>query len=750
VLAALCASVLMLAIAPSASAGEPAPQPKPVNTGAPKLTGTPARGQVLACSQGTWANSPTSYTYAWLRDGTAIASQSASTYTVQSADQGHSISCQVTASNSGGEYTISGLPSGSFRVSFFSEEEGGVAFQPQFYKGVPLEKEAAAVSVTVPGLTSGIDAVLAAGGQISGRVTAASGGAVLANVSACAYTETAGSLGDDCAQTNSAGEYTLAGLPSGHYEVNFYAFGGGNYLPVADKAVAVSAPGATTGIDAAMPSGGQITGKVTAEVGGAPLELIEVCESSESVEQTCTSTNAAGEYTVSQLESGEYELDFERAFSGGNYLSKTRTHVNVTAGAVTAGIDAALAPGGEIEGTVKAPGGAPAPEVQACVVNGNSCAFTNASGVYTLAGLAKGEYEVQFTGPEGKNYAPQYYQDKPSRTGAKLVSVTPPSAVTGIDAEMHTGAQIEGQVTAAAGGAGLAAVIVCAEAAAGSWFGCATSGAGGSYVISGLPGSTYKLSFDPNSSETFEFFESPNYLPLTEEGVAVAAEATHAGVNAALASAGQISGTVSAASTGAGVAKFEVCAHEIGGSVSRCALTNGGGGSVSSASNPLVVPAPDSDFSLAKAPVFDAKTGELEVFVRLANAGTLSWDLSFKNSDVGFADSLGIGGIGAGGEPALAIAETAKHGHCKRGSVKHRGRCVRELVPFAGGSKTVPAGTIEIKVRAGAKALKALKAGHTLHVSGPFKFQSALGGAPVVHTVSAVIHWPRKRHGHHH
>ena len=40
------------------NAAEPTPTPKPVNTEAPKLTGTPTVGQTLSCSQGVWANEP--------------------------------------------------------------------------------------------------------------------------------------------------------------------------------------------------------------------------------------------------------------------------------------------------------------------------------------------------------------------------------------------------------------------------------------------------------------------------------------------------------------------------------------------------------------------------------------------------------------------------------------------------------------------------------------------------------------------
>jgi hypothetical protein len=76
--------------------------PQPLSTKAPELTGTPALGETLSCSQGSWENSPTSYAYKWLRDGGAISGQMGSTYKVEEADQGHSISCEVTASNAAG------------------------------------------------------------------------------------------------------------------------------------------------------------------------------------------------------------------------------------------------------------------------------------------------------------------------------------------------------------------------------------------------------------------------------------------------------------------------------------------------------------------------------------------------------------------------------------------------------------------------------------------------------------------------
>src|ERR1700723_2459658 len=70
-------------------------------------------------------------------------------------------------------------------------------------------------------------ALAAAPGQIAGTVTNASTAEPINGVEVCAYTEYLGSSG--CAQTEPNGEYTITGLTSDEYKVEFSA-GGRNYL----------------------------------------------------------------------------------------------------------------------------------------------------------------------------------------------------------------------------------------------------------------------------------------------------------------------------------------------------------------------------------------------------------------------------------------------------------------------------------------------------------------------------------------
>jgi len=73
----------------------------PVNSVAPVVSGTAVVSQVLTTTDGTWANSPTSFSYQWKRGATNIGTN-ATTYTLVAADAGQNITCIVTATNEAG------------------------------------------------------------------------------------------------------------------------------------------------------------------------------------------------------------------------------------------------------------------------------------------------------------------------------------------------------------------------------------------------------------------------------------------------------------------------------------------------------------------------------------------------------------------------------------------------------------------------------------------------------------------------
>ncbi len=182
----------------------------------------------------------------------------------------------------------------------------------------------AALAFTVCGLLlAPAMASATSSGSIKGEVTDSFTHLPIEGVEVCAY-NTEGEEFEEkhCEFTESSGAYTIPSLLSGHYKVAFFAdFKGLNYITQyyqdeatfgAAKTVSVTAPGATSGIDAAMHEGGQIKGKVTNASTLGAIKEIEVCalEKEEFEFVNCTYTDAGGEYTLSGLPSGEYKIEF--------------------------------------------------------------------------------------------------------------------------------------------------------------------------------------------------------------------------------------------------------------------------------------------------------------------------------------------------------------------------------------------------------------------------------------------------------
>lgn len=89
----------------SAESNELSGAAPPVNLTAPVISGTVRIGSTLSTTNGTWDNTPTSYTYQWTRNGSPIGSATANTYSVVAADIDAEIECEVTAINGAGNAT---------------------------------------------------------------------------------------------------------------------------------------------------------------------------------------------------------------------------------------------------------------------------------------------------------------------------------------------------------------------------------------------------------------------------------------------------------------------------------------------------------------------------------------------------------------------------------------------------------------------------------------------------------------------
>lgn len=76
-----------------------APTGVPVNQSAPYASGIRTAGQILLASVGSWTQSPTIFTYQWLRDGDPIDGETTNAYLQGDDDEGAIVDVKVTAAN---------------------------------------------------------------------------------------------------------------------------------------------------------------------------------------------------------------------------------------------------------------------------------------------------------------------------------------------------------------------------------------------------------------------------------------------------------------------------------------------------------------------------------------------------------------------------------------------------------------------------------------------------------------------------
>src|SRR5207248_2088506 len=203
--------------------------------------------------------------------------------------------------------------------------------------------------------------------------------------------------------------------------------------------VSVTVGAQTTNINAALATGGTITGTVT-DNAATPVALTGICVTAiPSTGGTWVNavTDSGGQYSIPGLAGGSYSVQFLSGCGSANYAgqfynnqpsSSSADPVSVTAGAATPNIDAALAPGGTISGTVTDNAATPVALANVCVsaqptTNGIAAsAETDSSGHYNVTGLGAGSYEVEFTGCGTLNYVAQYYNKQPSSASRNALS----------------------------------------------------------------------------------------------------------------------------------------------------------------------------------------------------------------------------------------------------------------------------------------------------------------------------------------
>ncbi len=472
--------------------------------------------------------------------------------------------CATT--DAAGEYTVTVHESGSYDVRF-SAPPGSGYLASEYYNGKLSSSEETTVPVALGATASGVDAQLVEGGYITGSVISASTKTPVAGVEVCARES-----GVACVLSNENGGYTISGLATGEYKVEFYSSSGmyipqywdGKSLAAEGQLVYVTLGRTTSGINAELEplANGAITGTVRDSTSTKVIKGIEVCAYEMVGEEIgglfgqCAETNARGEYAILELMTGGYLVEFSSPFNSGlNYVTQyfnasssdaDATLVHVGTKSIASGIDAQLNEGAQIAGKVTdASTTAAIAGIEVCAYSisaeGFGCASTDSKGEYIISALGSGDYDVEFYSPpnSGLDYVTQYYNGQRNASAASLVSVIEGHTTQNIDAQLEGGGRIEGTVTDASTGVAINGVLVCALASISESSNCDVTDTSGNYTITGLVGGQYKIGFDGEKMYIVQYYNSkPSFSEAQEVPVSVGD--TTSGIDAAMSSSRSI------------------------------------------------------------------------------------------------------------------------------------------------------------------------------------------------------------------
>jgi hypothetical protein len=378
----------------------------------------------------------------------------------------------------------------------------------------------AALLVVVPaafaGNATGINIQVPAGYSIAGSIkttaaVAITGATVIAT----------GTAGSGVATTSSTGAYAVKGLAAGTYKLMIYApttanlvdgwyttANANHHTVAAASASGIVVGPSKTGINVAMPAGYTIAGKLTNTAGVA---LAGASVSASGVSFDTAVTDGAGNYKLKGLAAGSYTLLLAGP-AGSNYLHGVYTTANanrftvatasatkVAVGPSKTGINAKIPTGYSISGIVTSPSGTPLANVAvaASAAGYAASATTDATGKYTVKGLAAGTYKLAYA-PGNVAVVEGFYTTANANhfttVAASASGVVVGPTKTGVNVKLAAGYSISGKLTNTSGAALAYATVTTG---AGPSARTATTDGAGNYKLVGLKAGSYTLTVTP-------------------------------------------------------------------------------------------------------------------------------------------------------------------------------------------------------------------------------------------------------------
>jgi len=456
---------------------------------------------------------------------------------------------------SDGSYTVSGLPSGSYRVRAETLDSG---YNREYYRNTYDYDSSEVVELSMEQSASNINFNLSEGGSISGTVIRQSEDPELDNqpikeLWVNAYDEENKKwVGNG--RTGADGDYTITGLPTGNYYVRVETgntdypdeYYGDAYDRSSAVAVAVIAGQATENIDFSLVAGGTISGLVVAVSEQQPVAglRVDVYDFETGRWWANAETQTDGVFIIKRLPAGEYRVrvetydtEFLDTYNGGaaDYSSVAPVQVNFEE--VTTDINFSLITGGKISGKVtRASDGESLSDYWVVAYEHSTgsdveYAQTGSEGTYSILRLPTGSYGVRVETGDTV-YLKQYYEGTYDPDTARAIAVTVQEETADIDFSLVKGGSITGVVKRESDDQPLHNLWVSASNIdSGEWKGAQTE-ADGSYIIHQLQSGNYRVRADNDYNHNVygEYFDD-TYHDSLATWIAVVAPETYSGID---------------------------------------------------------------------------------------------------------------------------------------------------------------------------------------------------------------------------
>jgi 5-hydroxyisourate hydrolase-like protein (transthyretin family) len=450
--------------------------------------------------------------------------------------------------------------------------------------------------------------ILASHGRISGRVTDSVSHAGLPNATIQIFNGAGVSVaqvvtdvtGTYATPTLTPGSYFATAAVAGHVTGLYQGFACVSCNPTTGSAIAVADGASATGIDFALDQFGSLSGRVFDVATGTGLTNPAVCAYTTTTALFgCTAPNASGQYEIDNVPPGNY---YVRTFNGIGYINQVYndvtpadccsvsigTQVTVRPALTTSSVDFGLSLGGRIGGRITdavTGAGVPNAFIQVFDVAGKYImgGSTDQLGNYTsYGGLPAGTYFVRTSNSGG--YFNQLYSGK-AWIGQSVTTGTPVGVAVGATTTINFalspgGGIISGRLTDATSGVGLANASVNVYDTTGTFLGGSLVDPSGNYVIdTGLAtGSYYARTFNSGGYANQLYRGLPCLSCDVRQGTPIGITAgANTQINFALTAGGELSGRVTDAATGLGLASVSVNVYDANGAFVDSTLTDAGG-----------------------------------------------------------------------------------------------------------------------------------------------------------------------------